>query len=200
MGLGTMRTGEYWYGIQGGYKVAERKAGLKNLIKDGLVTPISVEGITGQEFYIRTADYLNIANLPAGDLKNSKAAFIAPLDNLIWNRSLINDLFGFSYTWEVYKPKKSRQFGYYVLPVLYQDRFIARVDMKLDRKTNILYLIDWWWEEEVRRTPEMEAAISQAFHDFLTYLDGDKIKLVRENFTAKRQASLFEALIREANE
>ncbi|MFN2145368.1 MAG: winged helix-turn-helix domain-containing protein [Anaerolineales bacterium] len=199
MGIGSIKSGEYWYGIHDGYKVPERKKGLNTLISDGRITSITIEGITGQNFYIRTEDYQRIENIPDGDLKTYRAAFIAPLDNLIWNRSLINDLFNFSYTWEVYKPQKDRQYGYYVLPVLYQDRFIARVDMKLDSKTNILHLIDWWWEEGIERTPEMESAISEAFADFLRYLQGDKINLVRENFTAKRQASLFEALIGEAN-
>ena len=49
-------------------------------------------------------------------------AFIGPLDNLIWDRDLIRWLFEFDYTWEVYKPAAQRQYGHYVLPVLYGDR------------------------------------------------------------------------------
>lgn len=198
MGIGTMRAGEYWYGIRGGNKSTERRNGLESLIREGQVSPIKIKGIPKQGFSLRTEDLQSMAEIADKKLIHAQAAFIAPLDNLIWNRQLINDLFGFSYTWEVYKPQKSRQYGYYILPVLFQDRFIARVDMKLDSKTNILHLINWWWEEGVQRTDEMDVAISQAFSDFLHYLGGNKIELVRENFTAKRQASLFEALIGES--
>jgi len=194
MGLAMMKTGEYWLGIHGGRKAADRRAGIQSLVEEGLVTTLSIEEIPDQEFYLRTEDFHRMGKLSAGELNSAKAAFIAPLDNLIWNRNQIGQLFDFSYIWEVYKPKKIREYGYYVLPVLYQDRLIARVDMRHDRKTNILNLIDWWWEAGVRRTPEMEAAIRDAFGDFLIYLGGDQIKLIRENFTSKRQASLFESL------
>ena len=50
---------------------------------------------------------------------------IAPLDNLLWDLKLIETLFDFRYTWEVYKPADKRDYGYYVLPVLYGDRFVA---------------------------------------------------------------------------
>lgn len=47
-----------------------------------------------------------------------QASFIAPLDNLLWDRKLIKEIFGFEYIWEVYKPVSERRYGYYVLPVL----------------------------------------------------------------------------------
>ncbi|MFD1906211.1 DNA glycosylase AlkZ-like family protein [Paenibacillus rhizoplanae] len=46
----------------------------------------------------------------------SFAAALAPLDNLLWDRELILQLFGFQYRWEVYKPVLEREYGYYVLP------------------------------------------------------------------------------------
>ena len=52
----------------------------------------------------------------------ARRGFIGPLDNLIWDRDLIRWLFDFDYTWEVYKPAEQRQYGHYVLPVLYGDR------------------------------------------------------------------------------
>ena len=74
------------------------------------------------------------------------ATFIGPLDNLIWDRDLIRWLFDFDYTWEVYKPAAQRKYGHYVLPVLYGDRFIARVEPIFDRKARVLTVVNWWWE------------------------------------------------------
>lgn len=48
--------------------------------------------------------------------------FIAPLDNLLWGRAMIKSIFGFDYSWEVYIPVNKRKYGYYVLPVLYNNR------------------------------------------------------------------------------
>ena len=62
-----------------------------------------------------------------------QAAFIAPLDNFTWDRDLLRWMFDFDYIWEVYKPVKQRRFGYYVLPVILGDRFIARFDSSTNR-------------------------------------------------------------------
>jgi uncharacterized protein YcaQ len=194
IGFNSLSSGEYWYGIAGGNKAAVRKKGIVNLQEKGLVKSVRVNKLPHLELYGRTEDLAAIDTLPEGEIQNGKAAFIAPLDNLIWNRKLIEELFGFSYTWEVYKPKAKREYGYYVLPVLYQDQFIARVDLKFDRNTNILNLVNWWWEEGVTRTPQMEQAIQDAFREFLAYLGGDQIKILRENFVARGQASFFETL------
>jgi uncharacterized protein YcaQ len=63
------------------------------------------------------------------ELSSSRLEFIAPLDNLIWDRSLLFDLFDFDYRWEIYTPQPQRKYGYYVLPVLYKDRFVARIEL-----------------------------------------------------------------------
>ena len=64
----------------------------------------------------------------AARTEHNYARFIAPLDNLLWDRKMLEMLFGFSYRWEVYTPVAKRKFGYYVLPVLYNDRFVARFE------------------------------------------------------------------------
>ena len=65
-----------------------------------------------------------------------QAAIIAPLDNLMWDREIIKVLFGFNYRWEVYKPDKEREYGYYVLPIIYGERFIARFEPGRDKKNS----------------------------------------------------------------
>jgi uncharacterized protein YcaQ len=53
---------------------------------------------------------------------------LAPLDNLLWDRVLVHKLFDFQYTWELYVPAKKRKYGYYVLPILYHNKIIARME------------------------------------------------------------------------
>ena len=66
------------------------------------------------------------------------AAIIGALDNLTWDRDLLRWVFDFDYVWEVYKPAAKRRYGFYVLPVLYGDRLVARFDPAFDRKTRVL--------------------------------------------------------------
>lgn len=66
---------------------------------------------------------------------------LAPLDPLILDRGILQRLWDFDYTWEVYTPAAKRKRGYYALPVLAGDRFVGHVDLKADRKTGKLHVI-----------------------------------------------------------
>ncbi|PLR78331.1 hypothetical protein CU633_05850 [Bacillus sp. V3-13] len=56
------------------------------------------------------------------------------MDNLLWRRPRLEHLFDFSYKWEIYFPQSKRQYGYYVMPILYGDSLIGRMDPQLLRK------------------------------------------------------------------
>ena len=89
-----------------------------------------------------------------------EAAILAPLDNLLWDRRFIKELFDFYYVWEVYKPVKERLYGYYVLPVLYGDHFIARFEPGRDKESGALVIKNWWWEESVEATEQVLDAVN----------------------------------------
>lgn len=168
VGLLWDRGGGAWLAM-GAIKSPERKAALARLQAREEVIPVEVEGI-GRPLYLRAQDRPRLEATLAGPEPASQAAIIAPLDNLIWDRTLIQELFGFQYVWEVYKPVAERQYGYYVLPVLYGDRFVARFEPEQDRESATLRIKQWWWEPEVTVTDEMRAALKAAFAAFLRYL------------------------------
>ena len=74
-------------------------------------------------------------------------AFLAPLDPLAWDRDLLLRLWDFDYRWEVYVPAAKRRWGYYVLPLLYGDRFVGRIEPRIDRKAGVLRILGLWWED-----------------------------------------------------
>lgn len=165
-----------WLGITG-LKTPERVAALHRLIEDGRVLLIGIQEHPGKEFFIRTGDWeIQAAGLD-GQLEDRYASFLAPLDNMLWDRGLVQLLFDFSYTWEVYKPPARRTYGHYTLPVLYGDAFVARMDARMDKKSRTLVLQNWWWEPDITLDSEMRGALLNGIHDFSRYLEADYIRV-----------------------
>ena len=140
-----------------------RKRILDEYISDGLVQIIEVEGIS-EKFYIRTKDISLLNDKSPVDF--NRVRFIAPLDNILWEREMLSKIFDFKYTWEVYIPVEKRKYGYYVLPVLYGNRFIARFEPEKS-KTQIK-IKNWWWEEDVSVSNDLIELISQEMEHLAT--------------------------------
>lgn len=173
MGIAHANAGEQWGGMIG-VKTPRRREILTELIRDGKVVVLEIEELPGDRFYLRGED-LKLLKQVKNDLPILGAAFLAPLDNLLWDRKNIQRLFDFSYMWEVYKPEKQREYGYYVLPVLYGDRFVGRFDPAFDKKTGRLTINNWWWETGVEVDQDMASALRDCMRDFLVYLDGGEM-------------------------
>lgn len=112
-------------------KASQRKNIVKKMTQDNELCPVKIEGVKHVYYVLEE----NLSLLENSDTSVSeKVHFVAPLDNLIWNRRMISEIFDFNYSWEVYKPPEKRIYGYYVMPILYGTRFIGRLDPKLDRQ------------------------------------------------------------------
>lgn len=165
-----------WLGIRG-MKTKERTEALAILEESGEVLKIEVEDIK-YPFYIRKKEEALLHKVLKGIEAKPQASIIAPLDNLLWDRKLIKEFFGFEYVWEVYKPVAERKYGYYVLPILYGDRFVARFEPKFNKNTGKLEIINWWWEPDVVVSQEMKYELSKCFKQFLYYLGATGIQFM----------------------
>jgi uncharacterized protein YcaQ len=72
-----------------------------------------------------------------GDFEG-RTALLSPFDRLIHDRKRTEELFGFEYTLEMYKPEASRRWGYFALPILHGDRLVGKLDARADRKAGVL--------------------------------------------------------------
>jgi len=72
---------------------------------------------------------------------NKNVRILSPFDNAIIHRDKVKQIFDFEYRLECYTSKEKRKFGYFSLPILYQDRLVGRVDCKAHRKTGCFELI-----------------------------------------------------------
>jgi hypothetical protein len=104
-----------------------------------------------------------------------EVTFLAPLD-IVSARGRAKKLFDFEYTWEVYTPAPKRRWGYYVLPILYGDDLVARLDPKLDRTTMTLEIKGFWHEDDAPvKDSDFAEALAKGLSRFATFVDAKKI-------------------------
>ncbi len=158
-------TGGGWQGLTGISSI------ITKLMKQKKIIEIKVEDCK-LSYLISKEDY-DLLMKPAEKIINPKISFIAPLDNLIWDRKMIEDIFDFHYRWEVYTPQAKRQFSYYVLPILYRDEFIGRFEPVKNTKNNTLEIRGLW--KERKWTNKEEKLFQTALSEFSIYLNVEKI-------------------------
>jgi uncharacterized protein len=153
--------------MYGAGTAAERRRGTAELVDEGVLVPVAVEGLKGLRYVL--AEELTL--LEDDQPSPLSVTFLGPLDPLMWDRRQLRELWGFEYLWEVYVPEKKRRWGYYVLPVLFADRFVGRIEPRLDRQTGTLRVLGLWWEKgfSPRRAAGFVAAMREALAAYLEF-------------------------------
>ena len=158
VGLLGLRAGaEIWSGT---VPARERARLTEAMVADGTLRRVRVDGVRDDRFMLAS----DAPFLRGGALRSREVALLAPLDPLVWDRELLRQLFDFDYVWEVYVPEKSRKHGYYVLPLLWGDRLVGRIEPRIDRKAEVLRVPEPRLEQRMRRTDrlELDAALGRA--------------------------------------
>lgn len=112
---------------------------LNEQIEAGLV--MQLENIQGQNYYVNPTALMRKPHLQSG------IKFLSPFDPLVIHRERLNALFNFDYKIECYVPAPKRMFGYFCLPILFQDQFIGRIDCKAHRASQTFEVISLHLEE-----------------------------------------------------
>ena len=165
----------------------EEAAGcLKGWIEAGVLNQVQVEGMR-ETFLCLGEDLSTLETLEKGRVPRGwnpketttleEVTLLAPLD-IVSARGRAKKFFDFEYKWEVYTPAHQRRWGYYVLPILYGDDLVARLDPKLDRTTMTLEIKGFWHEDDAPvKNVEFADALAKGLIRFANFVEARKVNV-----------------------
>jgi hypothetical protein len=161
-----------------------RTALREELVSSGELVPVDVENVRGKRFVLKAeVDLLERPPEPPPSV-----AFLPPFDPLVWDRSLLGSLFEFEYVWELFVPPAKRRWGWYVLPVLFGDRFVGRIEPRIDRADSRVQVVGLWWEDDFapRRAEGFVDGMRDALRAYLRFASATRIAWAPELAPEKR--------------
>ncbi|HEY7420506.1 MAG TPA: crosslink repair DNA glycosylase YcaQ family protein [Gaiellaceae bacterium] len=164
-----------------------RRALHKELVELDALVPVEIESMRGKRFVV--AEELPLLEAPPEPPPS--VAFIAPFDSFLWDTGLLSSLFGFDFVWEgFFKPEK-RRWGYYVLPILFGDRFVGRIEPRIDREEDRVEVLGLWWEDGFapRRAAGFVEAMGDALDSYLRFAGADHVEWAPHLAAQKRSFS-----------
>jgi uncharacterized protein len=177
-GLGAAKPDPRWPESPG------RSALRTELIELGELVPVEVEGLRGKRLVIREdAGLLETPPEPPPSV-----AFLPPFDALLWDRPFLGSLFDFDYVWELFFPPEKRRWGWYVLPMVFRDRFVGRIEPRIDRDDARVQVLDVWWEKGFapRRAEGFVDAMRDALRAYLRFAAASRVEWAPHLGTEKR--------------
>jgi len=132
------------------------------LVEEGMLQELEIDG----QAYFATPRSLDLIEQ---SLPSPKLRILSPFDNAVIQRKRLASLFGFDYQIECYVPKAKRQYGYFCLPILRGNRFVARLDAKADRKTGVFHVMNLYLEKSVKNSQAFQRALSAELERFAKF-------------------------------
>ncbi|MFD7378465.1 winged helix-turn-helix domain-containing protein [Streptomyces mirabilis] len=150
---------------------------LRTLTREGRVLPVRVEGATSatETWYVHVDAMAELEAIRAGDW-HGRTALLSPFDNLVGDRRLTERLWGFAFRNEMYVPKAKREYGYYLLPILHEDRLVGRISPRRDRNRGTLLVEGLYLEPDVRPTVALRKAVTGQLADLATLVGATDVE------------------------
>ena len=167
-GLGPAKPDERWPGYPG------RNALREELVERGDLVSVDVEGLRGKRFVISE----DVELLEAPPNPPPSVAFVPPFDPIVWDRGLLGSLFEFEYVWELFLPPAKRRWGWYVLPIVFRDRFVGRIEPRIDREAGRVHVLGLWWEDGFapRRADGFVESMRSALRAYLRFAGARRLE------------------------
>jgi uncharacterized protein YcaQ len=153
---------------------------INSLVETGEILPLKVEGVESNGYIHH--DHLHLYESILSGLSNaSRTIILSPFDPLLWDRMRLKAQFNFDFRLECYLPAAKRKFGYWILPILYKDSIVGKMDVKADRKNKVLEIKSILLEDGVTVTDDLLDGLSGTIHNFANWHNTPGIKLHYSN-------------------
>ena len=169
VGLLWNRRSDAFLGIE--MTADQRDEAFEKLEADDVIRKTAVEGIRFPLYFLTEDLPLAEAVLADAVDRKPRLEFLAPLDPMLWDRKLIEAVWDYRYSWEIYTPAQKRKFGYYVLPMVYGEKMAGRIEAAADRKAETLVIKNIWFEPGIRQTKKLNAAVDAAIRRLAKFND-----------------------------
>lgn len=172
--LGTATPSEInYYFVRGRYRNLKRT--LARLLDEAVIHRVRVEEFGNRdERYIHDKDIPLLESMSTGAWQ-PRMSLLAPFDNLICSQARTNRVFGFDYVREQFLPQAKRRFGTYVLPILWGERLIGRVDPQMDRQSEKLIINSVHSERDAPSDREVASKIGETIGQLAEFLGAKEV-------------------------
>lgn len=149
----------------------------RELVEAGAIEPVQIERLKSPRYMPTDERPILADETPVAPA----VAFVAPVDPLIAGRKQLLELWDFEYRWEIFYPPAKRHYGYYVLPILFGDRFVGRIEPrfdKTDRAAGALRILGLWWEDgfSPRQADGFVPAMRDALAAYLAFVGAKRVE------------------------
>jgi len=156
-------------------KQAARRRVIERNLRRGRIVEVRVKGARGPFYALpEHLDALEAAPEPRG------TTLLSPFDSMLWQRGRAEELLDFEYRVEIYIPPDKRRYGYYVLPILHEGRFVGRLDPKLHRARGALEIRSLHLEPGFEATTGFVAGLRDALESLASFVGADDLRLPRD--------------------
>jgi len=145
---------------------------INELIEDKQVCEITINGVNDINYFTKP----ELLELKISDRSGLK--ILSPFDNLIIQRERIKQIFKFDFLLECYLPQSKRKYGYFSMPVLYNNEFLGRIDMKSDRKIKTLKVNKFYPENEIKLSNTQMKKLNSLLQEYAEFTGCEKVEWI----------------------
>ena len=97
---------------------------------------------------------------------------------MLWDTKLLASLFDFEFVWEGFFKAEKRRWGYYVLPIVFGDRFVGRIEPRIERDEGVVQILGLWWQDGFapRRADGFVDTMRDALCAYLRFAGAERIE------------------------
>jgi uncharacterized protein YcaQ len=148
------------------------------------IIPVKIKSLEKETYFMLEASSKRLMNLRK---PVTRLQILSPFDNLVIQRERIERLFDFFYKIECYVPAAKRKYGYFSLPLLWNDQLIGRMDSKADRKSKTLIVKNLMFEENFKDVKRVLPDLRDALEIFISMNGCKNLVVEKANSEIVRQ-------------